>query len=951
MSADKFLQTILPATGPYCIAIPFQFTDKEGKSRSAYRHHAFDTTDDAAAFALKQSDKDVFFAIGALKKRQEWDEKRARWRTSRATENIRGLRAYVIDIDIRPDAKHYATLQEAVVALKQFVQKCKLPVPYIVHSGGGMHVYFLLDEEVEPDEWKANGELLQQLFLLHDFKADPARTADPAGVLRVVGTFNHKDTTPRPVHVLKESGVRVSPEAFSLALQNAAGSAPAPKRRRGKNTTPAEHANAFGTNTEAENAVLDYDKLVSNCAQVARVADPAIAQQGRGAIHANAWMYVMGLVRLCENGKQRAHEISKLDPRYEAAGLDDLLQRMEDGGVGPTTCRKFPKFSPGVCEHCPHFGKISSPAQVAKQIRVVPLVVEVEQEDGSVREEEISDPPYPFVRTEHGIGIERANPETQSKEIDPFLRPYDMYPITLRYNDRTQLEDEMVWKVKLPREGWRDISIPQGTPRNQLGGALARRGVYVEDVYIPLVGKFMTLYIQKLQATKARERALTKLGWQPRDEGFALGDVLYTPDGRRESHAASDALLSATSSGIVTRGTLQGWIDAVGIYNRPHMACYRSYLYLAFGSVFYAMTGQIATLVNAMGPTGLGKSTLLDVCASIWGKPSELVVKGSNESSTRTAMEILSDAMNNLPLLIDEITDRSPDQVCSFVFNYSGGKGKIRGKANGGLRNDTAMWSNIGLMNANSDELERIASVMREAMQHVMRLMQLEFMTQHLLTKQEGDALRLSVREKHYGHAGHVFAQHIAANREKMQERVLRYVEEADKAVNAASSERFWTATVACGRLGGEVARELGLLPGWPVEDDVQWMYGQVKLLRKRAESFSADGKDIVAEYLNYAVPGTLILSQSASGNLGNISVAPKRELDVRIEEDTDMIFIAKAPFRLWCTKHRVNFSAVLSDLKRKNLLVKEEVHKVLGADTPYKSGQVRCLQVDRSKL
>src|SRR5690242_18528045 len=68
------------------------------------------------------------------------------------------LKALWIDIDVKPE-KGYATIDEAMDALTAFVQQANLPVPSaIVYSGGGIHVYWISECPLSPDEWRPYAE-------------------------------------------------------------------------------------------------------------------------------------------------------------------------------------------------------------------------------------------------------------------------------------------------------------------------------------------------------------------------------------------------------------------------------------------------------------------------------------------------------------------------------------------------------------------------------------------------------------------------------------------------------------------------------------------------------------------------------------------------------------------------------------------------------------------------
>ena len=113
------------------------------------------------------------------------------------------LKAIWLDIDVKPPPKGYATLEEAQDALTAFVKAAGLPPPSaVVSSGGGLHVYWISDKPLTPDEWRPYAEGLKAAAINFGLRCDTQCTVNAAQVLRVPGTFNHKTVRSRAVKLL-----------------------------------------------------------------------------------------------------------------------------------------------------------------------------------------------------------------------------------------------------------------------------------------------------------------------------------------------------------------------------------------------------------------------------------------------------------------------------------------------------------------------------------------------------------------------------------------------------------------------------------------------------------------------------------------------------------------------------------------------------------------------------
>jgi hypothetical protein len=938
----EFLAHVLPDSGPYIVAVP----RRTNSGLAYYKHFLAETTAEAATVALARdrAGDNVYFAVGSLKAGRIRDEGTGRYKISREGTNIRGLRSYILDMDAGP-GRQYPSVEDALASLIQFTRDCKLPKPTIVSSGNGLHIYWTLEQEVAEIYWEQHGTELKALADTHGLKIDPGRTADSSSVLRVVGTHNHKYEGEPEVHVLY-TGTPSSAQYFHslLALRSPTSSILA------THGPPLVSLGPSNTNRFI-NEPLSFRLMVERCQVLRYIAEPA--NQTKEATPEPAWLGAITLVRHCKNGRKAAHLISQHDLRYKAGDLDAKLDRLERMDIGPTTCAKFQEafkdhVNADCCNGCPSKGLITSPAVIAKYIEPAPpLIIPPHLLKTNGTEILVSEPPSPYIRTSRGIGMEIANSKTGQNETI-IVSDYDMHPIRLRYDERTKLEDDVRWRVHMPHEGWIELDIPH-TSKQLMGLALAKRGVYINDHHIPHVTNFMTAYLRRLQNDIPREMAFSKFGYRKSGE-FVLGETLYKPDGTVENHCISHALDSATQQGVVTQGDIDKWREQIMLYARPKQEAYRCYLYSTFGSPFYHLTGQIATCVSATGATGLGKSTLMDVCASVWGDPSRLIVRGSPDGSTRAAAEVLANSLHHLPVCMDEITGRDAKDVAALIFNYSGGKGKIRSTAHGGIRADTATWSNLLLLNANTDEYERMSGVFRDSSQHMVRLVQLDFVATGAISKAEGDTLRRIVHE-HYGWAGHLFASYCAQHYAAIKQRILAVNIEIDKKVNAQSEERFWTAWIACCQVGAEIAQQLGLLPNFPISADVAWMCSQISHLRANTSIHLATGGEIIAEFLDAKIGNTLTIGAKGAGNIDNILNEPRGELIVRYELDNDTCYVNRAEFRTYCTDKGVNFNRTMLEMQKAKILTRDNILKVLGSGTQFGKGKVRSIEISIDAL
>ncbi len=187
-----FLQFVLPKEGPYVWA----FKTKGGKFDNGFASDVEDLRD--RIMEDERNGKDVWFAPANFKEARKDPPGSRKKKYGRTQANVQAVKALWLDLDVGPD-KDYANAADAVKAVVGFAITENLPRPILVQSGGGIHTYWVLPFEMSTAEWTETARGLQALLNRHEVAVDPKRTSDAASVMRVPGTTNKKERTPRPV--------------------------------------------------------------------------------------------------------------------------------------------------------------------------------------------------------------------------------------------------------------------------------------------------------------------------------------------------------------------------------------------------------------------------------------------------------------------------------------------------------------------------------------------------------------------------------------------------------------------------------------------------------------------------------------------------------------------------------------------------------------------------------
>ena len=101
---------------------------------------------------------------------------------NRTKENVQALKAFWLDVDcgeakaeVNPDTGRpdgYIDQAAGLQALRTFCKTVGLPTPTLVSSGGGIHAYWALTEEVSRSQWEPVAERFKSICRTQNFYVD-----------------------------------------------------------------------------------------------------------------------------------------------------------------------------------------------------------------------------------------------------------------------------------------------------------------------------------------------------------------------------------------------------------------------------------------------------------------------------------------------------------------------------------------------------------------------------------------------------------------------------------------------------------------------------------------------------------------------------------------------------------------------------------------------------------
>lgn len=882
MNTLDFFQRVLPGAGTYCAFGAMT----GGRVRQVFAATLADLEQECL-----QLDQQGFNAYQALATFSDG--------SSRKTVNVARLKSFFLDIDCKDPAIHYANWKEALRAVADFVADTGLPKPLIVRSGGGLHVYWTLTEEVSLQDWQPVAQALKDLCLSKGLKIDPTVTADAARILRTPGT-THKTYNKTVTVVVDAPGVTLQ------AVIDKLGFTQQPKAPPKYNLI--DSMKMLKDLPPANPLVLE-----EKCAQVAW----AFANQAD--VPEPTWYALMGVAAHCHDPEATAIRWSDQHPQFKRQETIDKMLQWKQQATGPATCNRLASENPTLCKGCKYKGGVTTPAQIGAQY--VALEAPVGVTDPTAK----TPIPKPFKRTANGIVI-------TVDDTDIELCPFDLYPVSYGYDEHLGYE---VVRFKWHREhaGWKDLMFRQAYlvdgAYKEFSGTIADQGIVLYNrKKTETFQLMMRLYMDELRKAQAVTNHYTAMGWKAGRKEFLLGDTLFRRDTdgavTTEDVAVSVGSSRQTERSFTTSGDYKKWRALTKALANPALSAHALALCVSLSSVLYDYTGLKGITLSLYGPTGSGKTLAQKWMQSVWGNPDELHFGGKytqNSLFNRLAVHC------HLPMTIDEATMMADKDVGDFIYWVSQGKDKAR-LTKSITERDPKTWATVVTLSTNRSIASKIAATGLESNAQMVRLLELQVPVTDIFSKNSAaGSLIYSTIHENYGHAGQEFIRRLLELGEDTVRRIVKNAAATFQkkfGVAFSGQERFWEQLLSLAYIAGTLAKSWGIISYSP-DQCIAWAISQLTDARGSVADNERTGFDVIADYLNeHAGAAVTVLNTIGQKPTVDPVRMPRAEIRVRYDVyrngytdpfDRGTVLIDSRHFKQWAAVHNYDYRAIAKDV------------------------------------
>ena len=857
--------------------------------------------------------------------------------TSRKAKDCTGAAALWLDIDIgaqhaKPD---YADAKLFAADFKNFMAGTGLPVPWIVSTGHGVHLYWPLGVTVQPDKWS---RLMARLFATCNkfgLKYDHAAT-DISRILRVPGTYNYKDT-PVPVVILRQGETDLRSLVAVL-----------------KQYEPVKQTAVRQEDSTRE--LRETAPVVNGCEQIRTC----------GAADYETWRNAARCLTFCKDGFETFHQLSEGDDRYDVDKCNETWDALDKNKYPPVLCSTFEKAHPEVCARCPAHGRVTTPVMLGKK-----LAVKVD----STPVDNIRGVPFEFggFSVVPHAGIKWTFNNKDGAEVTLTIAPFEFYIMELVIDNR-MLTPLRTYKARVvfPDDSYRDFDLvvdeiyASGLAPIRI---LTQYGIAPEPRFEKPMVEFMRTYIAKVQNDLTPSFVRDHYGWYEvqglsgeHHSEFVVGAQTYTASGVKVTYLDSRAQAMAEHKMTVS-GALDEWKKIPQLYRELDQKSAQLLMCATFGSVF--MPWGIGTATNVMynfydTVGGKGKSSLLAALASVWGDPASLPL---GRTDTIAAKYQQYSVYHNLPILIDEITGMRVEDMANMLYDLVNGREKNRSNRSGTELQRGGSWQTITVSTSNQSIYEMLKTFREQTLATSMRVIEMRCdfkdYTGDVEVTRKIDSVMTAVHSN-YGIAGREFIQQVLADIGNIKTEVLGSVAGFSDKYRQNNDERFWITGLGVALAAGRIAVRMGLLD-YDIDALEKWI-GEVLLpdMRASVKDSRQSPVSIMADFITDSINNTLTVQahnrQGKEPPVGMpdpyVAIEPRGSLQIRRELDSNTVIFKKTALARWAEEHGISAATLLDDLKQYPNASITDVRQDLGQGVlRYSSARQRCIAVQLDDL
>jgi len=837
------------------------------------------------------------------------------------------------DLDLATkDSIKYPTSNEVRLMFDK-LKSIGCEVSCIVDSGFGYHAYWFLDKPYECHDYmnacKAWITFLSVTIndVINGRKVVVDNIGDMSRVLRIPGTKHQRSD--KLVRVGREDNRYYSLEHL-LSYTDYANH----RAQRGTGKTAAKSGILASMGMLSTNKLGTMENLLPQCGQLQEYL------KQKGQMPEPMWYKMAGLFSYLVEGDSKFITMSEMaDPymdsdRSENGALAKMKQ-WKDESTGPPICEAMNYTNHGVCEDCPHWGKITTPIQLSYSQAVAVETAPVEHAVvGKLVKLNNNQENYQFVPPQPFYFNERDQLMVTVNKQDMLVSNSRIVPVD-RISNEGGSEHHSTFHILQAGELMAEVTrkpiiIPheEFTTKTSIGILNSANALIP-----PSATNNAQLYLTKVIYAMTKQRKCiishSRAGWLDNNE-FMLGANRMMGNNQFQEEKLSSSIEKSLAD-IGYAGTLKDWRTAIHVLGRPGMEPHLLCFFGAFAAPLFKATDHSGIMVNLLSrDSGTFKSFALKMLTSIYGEPDFNLITARD---TENAMMMKIASRCDLPITFDEITNIEDHSLSDLVYALTQGKDKDRMNSNtNDLRDSIGRWRQVMFTSSNSSLDDKLGAV---NIAERMRLLEMSVqgLNDNPPINPDEAAEIMRIVEHNYGLAGMLWMDYLVANQEMAFNMSRKMITEVSHHVGRANDKRFWIAFIALSLTAAKLTYDLGLhsFDLKPLKDYA------FSILSSSHEKIMGDKTNVfekVDEYLNEHLDSTLVTQRrETEKGIGEVHREPRKEVYAFIDnittgnpgEKITHVYINRSKMRSYLTTKREDMGELIRQLIETGIILRDD--------------------------
>jgi hypothetical protein len=907
----QFYEKALPKQGVYCVG-ELDRSKPKGKDFSNHFARTFDEMLDKVE-AVKARHHDVYIAMGTFEG------------FSRQAKDCIYFSSLFIDLDVGAN-KPYATKDLALEALDKFVTEQDLPPPNRVDSGNGIHAYWLFGEDIPAQEFLPYAKLWKKLCM-KNFTIDPLATpANLAQVMRWADSTNYRYEPNSQTKFLDDEVYEYDFSMFKEFLGEPEAEV---------DDVLASVSKGLDEDTKQmlklDNFAKTFETLAeksingSGCPQIANILINA------ATLEEPLWHAGLSIARFCDDGATAIHKMSEDHPEYNYEDTEEKASRFP----APRTCEWFIDNYPERCEGCQHRGKITTPIVLGKEFKAAPppdKAESVRQESDTKTISAFPDFLFPFLKGENG-GIYYQPPNKYNKKgeavpQDPILiLPHEFFPVRRMFSKHDG--ECLLMRLELPRDPIREILVPMKHvyALENFKSLMSSNGVFASAEKLPHLMNYIIKWGQYMQLTDKAEMMRMQMGWteEPADEiawptrSFVIGKREILPNGEIID-APSSPFVRGIAKHLVPRGTYERWRESADYLDKPGFEMHAFTMLCGMASPYMTYTSTAGVTVCLLGQSGSAKTGAMYAGLSMWGNPKDLSVF----EATDNGMVGRFLGLHNIPLGIDEISNKDAKILSQLVHKISHGKAKIRMQGSVNAEREHEMSASMTcIMTTNQSAYNKFELIKSSPDGEAARLIEFLIQKPELLKAEGGAALGKHIFDAfrvNYGHTGPMVIQEgLRLGDGYIEDNLALWDERFTKDFGDDGTYRFYQNLVSTACMSGTMAHEANI-----IRLDISRVYHEtvremITIRDKVVKVNRTDYPSVLSDFLHKNTNSLLVIKD------GKVTKEPTNQIVARMVSDENLLQVSKTALKKYLAECQISSREFEFEMRQNGALIEDK--------------------------